>query len=160
LGIRLKNIQPEDLETLSDFFAGNNVPGITDSFTPFPLTPETAEWIACQPHRDRFYLAFDGNTPVGFSMLRGWDEGYSIPSFGIFIDHRQHGHGFGRELLALTVGEAKNLGCEKVRLSVYASNPAACRIYRDLGFVEAERISITHLGQKDQKIVMVKELNS
>jgi ribosomal protein S18 acetylase RimI-like enzyme len=91
-------------------------------------------------------------------MLRGWDEGFSIPSFGMFIDHRRHGLGLGKEMLALTIEAARELLCEKIRLSVFASNPSACRIYLGAGFKEIERIAVIHHGAADQKIVMIKDV--
>lgn len=91
-------------------------------------------------------------------MLRGWEEGYTVPSFGMFIDHRQHGKGYGKELLGKTIEAAQKLGCHQIRLSVYASNQPACKIYAAYGFFETERIDIEEHGEKDQKIIMVKDL--
>jgi ribosomal protein S18 acetylase RimI-like enzyme len=154
----IKIVWPEDLGLLSTFFIANNVDRITCSFTPFTLSIETARWIACEPHKDKFYLGLIENKPVGFSMLRGWDEGFSIPSFGIFIDYRKHGLGLGKEMLDLTIEAAKNLACEKVRLSVYTSNPSACKLYLSKGFKEIERSPVMHNGVPDQKIIMIKDL--
>lgn len=140
------------------FFAENNVEAITRSFTPFELSDETARWIACEPHKDQFYLGTIDDQPVGFSMLRGWDEGFSVPSLGIFIDYRKHGLGFGKKLLDLTIEAAKSLNCTKIRLSAYASNQSACKIYWSRGFKEIERSTVTHNGTLDENIVMLKDL--
>lgn len=153
-----KIIRPDDLGQLLTFFSENNVELITRSFAPFTLSSETARWIACEPHNDKFYLGLIENEPVGFSMLRGWDEGFSIPSFGIFIDHRKHGLGLGKEMLDLTIEAAKNLDCEKIRLSVFASNPSACKLYLSRMFKEIERSPVAHNGVPDQKIIMIKDL--
>lgn len=40
---------------------------------------------------------------IGIFMLRGWDEGYEIPSFGIVIDEQYRGYA----LLTLTLETAK-----------------------------------------------------
>lgn len=154
----IKIIRPYDLGQLLTFFIENNVDIITRSFAPFTLSIETARWIACESHKDKFYLGLIENKPVGFSMLRGWDEGFSIPGFGIFIDHRKHGLGLGKELLDLTIEAAKNLDCEKVRLSVFASNPSACKLYLSRMFKEIERSSVVHNGVPDQRIIMIKDL--
>ena len=152
----IKIIQPNSFGQLSMFFAENNVDAVTRSFTPFELSAEMARWIACEPHKDRFYLGMIDDKPVGFSMLRGWDEGFSIPSFGIFIDYRKHGLGLGKELLDLTIEAAKGLNCSKIRLSAYASNLSACKIYLSRGFKEMERSTVMHNDALDEKIVMLK----
>ncbi len=156
--MEFKQIDCTDVELLSRFFVENNVPKITSMFTAFPLTREIAHWIACEPHQDRFYIALQNGEITGFSMLRGWDEGFSVPSFGIFIDHRKHGFGIGKELLDHTIEAAQKIGCKKIRLSVYASNQIAYKIYENRGFTEIERLAIEHNGLPDQRIVMLKEL--
>lgn len=158
MNIFLKQIQSDDFEALKSLFLKNNQPVITNTFHPFPLTVETAWWMSYQPRLDRFYIALLGGAPVGFSMLRGWDEGYDVPSFGVFIDFDYHGKGIGNYVLTLTMEEARKIGCKKIRLSVYASNLAALVMYQHKGFVEIERAKVDHLGLPDQKITMVKEL--
>jgi len=93
-------------------------------------------------------------------MLRGWDEGYSIPSFGILVDHRFHNCGVGTRMTQFAIAEALGLGCEQVRLSVYASNEVALRLYGSLGFEERARKSVLVMGQPDEKIIMVKDLGT
>jgi len=156
--MKLKSIEPSDLGRLSKLFTDNNIDKVIQTFTPFELSPEMAMWIACEPHKDHFYLGIIHNIPIGFSMLRGWDEGFSVPSFGIFIDHRQHGQGLGKQLLDLTIEEAKKLQCHHIRLSVYASNPSACKIYRSRGFKETDRKAVMNKGFADEKIVMLKDI--
>ena len=89
---------------------------------------------------DRFYGAFEpAGEMVALSMLRGWDEGYVVPSFGIAVDAGWHGRGVGTRMTAWTVEQARALGAPSVRLTVYADNPGARRIYERLGFAERER---------------------
>jgi len=154
----LKKISPDDVDQVSKFFTENSVDAITCFFSPFELTAETARWIACEPHKDRFYLGKVNNQIVGFSMLRGWDEGFTVPSFGIFIDHRKHGLGFGKNLLDLTIEEAERLQCPKIRLSVFASNQPAFKLYLSRGFKETNRSAVKHNNIADENIIMEKEL--
>lgn len=153
-----REIEPADYAALSSFLESNNVAAVVRTFNPFPMTDETARRIALAPHKDHFYGAFLDGRIVALSMLRGWDEGYTVPSFGIIVDHRFHNRGIGAALTSFTVEEARRLGCERVRLSVYASNPAAVHIYASRGFVEHEREPILLMGVPDEKIVMLKEL--
>jgi ribosomal-protein-alanine N-acetyltransferase len=144
-------IGPEHVEELTVLFERNRTPAVTEMFDPFPLDAAQARKIALDDGEDAFYLARSGKLPVGFSMLRGFDEGYAIPSFGIFVDQRSQGRGIGRKLTAWTVEQARGRGCPAVRLTVYAANLAACRLYESLGFVERERQSV---DRPDEKIVM------
>jgi ribosomal-protein-alanine N-acetyltransferase len=152
--LRCEPVGPEHLETLSALFERNQIPQVTDMFDPFPLDAAQARKIALGAGEDAFYIAVRGELPVGFSMLRGFDEGYEIPSFGIFVDYDCHGRGIGRELTAWTVEQARGRGCPAVRLTVYATNVAARGLYESLGFVERERESVDRKGRPDEKIVM------
>lgn len=151
-------IKPGDFHLLSKLFNENNIQDITNTFDPFPLTVESAHWIACQPHQDKYYLAISGGIMVGFSMLRGWEEGYSVPSFGMFVDYGHQGRGFGNAILDLTIQEAKNLNCRQIRLSVFSNNPIALKMYLSRGFQQMRRELIEHHGIRVEKIIMVKDL--
>lgn len=151
----LHEIGAQDFDVLKKFFRENDVTEITQTFTAFPLNEQTAEIIACHDHLDKYFLLFEQSNPVGFSMLRGYDEGYSVPSFGVFIDHRQLGKGLGKMLLKLTVDEAVRTGSDKVRLSVYKSNSGAVKIYSDFGFQVIDEEPIELHGRPDKKLIMV-----
>ena len=154
-----RKIKPEHYEMLSSFLEENNLPVVVRTFNPFPMTEETARKIALAPRRDHYYGAFLAARIVGLSMLRGWNEGYSVPSFGIIVDHSFHNRGIGARMTEFTVEEARKLGCARVRLTVYASNHAAVRIYAAKGFVECGREPVLLMGAPDERIVMLKELS-
>lgn len=156
--LRFETVGPRHAEALSALFERNSVPSVTRSFDPFPLTADRARQIACESAEDTFYLALAADRPVGFSMLRGFDAGYAIPSFGIFVDRLHQGEGIGRRLTEWTVAQARRRGCPAVRLTVYASNPAAYALYASLGFRERERQPVERAGRVDEKIVMLLEL--
>jgi ribosomal protein S18 acetylase RimI-like enzyme len=40
-----------------------------------------------------------GSRIVGYGMLRGWDEGYSVPSLGILVRAEACGQGIGKLLM-------------------------------------------------------------
>ncbi len=154
LGLDFVPIGPNQLERLVVLFERNRVARVTELFDPFPLDAAQARWIALEPHRDSFYLALREGRPVGFSMLRGFDEGYPIPSFGIFVDHESHSEGVGRALTAWTIEQARRGGCSAVRLGVYVANSSARRLYESLGFVEQKRQLVDRAGRSEEKIVM------
>jgi ribosomal protein S18 acetylase RimI-like enzyme len=138
--LAFRELVDADEQALGRFFVRNDVPAVTATFTPFPMTAESAAALLAERREDRFYGAFAGAEEiVGFSMLRGWDEGFEVPSFGIAVDAGWHGRGLGTRMTAWTIEQARAVGAPRVRLTVYEDNPAAQRIYARLGFVEHER---------------------
>jgi ribosomal-protein-alanine N-acetyltransferase len=156
LRLAIEPVEARHVQALVELFESNCVPVVSDSFDPFPLTADEAERIALQPRRDTYFVASLQGGLVAMSMLRGFDEGFEVPSFGIFVDHRHHGEGIGRQLTAWTVDEAGRRGYPSVRLSVYASNASALHLYRSLGFGEQQRDLVTRAGGEDEKILMTK----
>ena len=140
----IREIISEDYELLAYFFDENNVPDVIRVFHPFSLDGKSAYDIACMDHLDRYYIALSDNKIIGFCMLRGWDEGYSIPSFGVLVDRKFQNLGLGRKITVHAIEEAKRFGCHRVRLSVYASNKIALNLYTSLGFNE-EKLSLIHI---------------
>ena len=158
LPIRIEPVKTSHVQALIELFERNCVLEVGKNFDPFPLTAEQARRIALEACLDAYFVARMETELVGMSMLRGFDEGFEVPSFGIFIDYHHHGQGIGRRLTSWTVGEAGRRGCSSIRLSVYASNTAALRLYRSLGFEEQGREAVARVTGKDEKIVMTKSL--
>jgi glycosyltransferase involved in cell wall biosynthesis/ribosomal protein S18 acetylase RimI-like enzyme len=138
--IELRSLTTGDRSELRSFFVRNDVPAVTTTFDPFALDERSADRILDERREDLFFGAFaaDGRM-LALSMLRGWDEGYETPSFGIAVDHELHGQGLGRRMTAWTIDQARARGCAAVRLTVYDDNPAATTLYGSLGFAEIER---------------------
>ena len=153
-----RGLGPGDRPALGRFLRRNDVPEVTGHFHPFPMTEVTAEEISLRPGADRYYGAFIEGRLVALSMLRGWNEGFDVPSFGIVVDAAWHGRGIGSMLTDFTLERVPWLGSERVRLTVYKSNDRAYRMYADRGFSEVERAPIERAGERDERIVMVKEL--
>src|SRR2546423_8118918 len=158
--LNCREIGPQDLEILARFLEENNLPSEVGTFNPFPMTSETAKKIACLPRRDHYYGAFLDGRIIGLAMLRGWDEGYSVPSFGIIIDHRFQRLGMGSRMLDYTIDAGVQLGCSSIRLSVFASNQRAVHLYLSRGIVEDSREDILLSGESDERIIMFKEITS
>jgi [ribosomal protein S18]-alanine N-acetyltransferase len=138
--LTFRELVASDEDALARFLVRNDVPAVTVTFTPFPMTAATAATLLSERREDRYYGAFATvGELVALSMLRGWDEGFVVPSFGIAVDASWHGRGVGTRMTAWTVEQARTLGAPSVRLTVYADNPGARRIYERLGFTERER---------------------
>jgi len=155
--VSVRALGPADRAELERFYRENNRPDVTAQFHPFPLTDERAEFIACAAHCDEYYAAFsrEGRI-VGMAMLRGWDEGYEIPSLGVVVDLACRGRGIGRRLCDWAIGRARERGCRRVRLTVQAGNAPALKLYRSLGFREESRGPAAEPGR--ERLVMMKDL--
>jgi glycosyltransferase involved in cell wall biosynthesis/GNAT superfamily N-acetyltransferase len=158
--VELRKLGPDDSDALVRFFVRNNLPEVMTHFHPFQLSPDNARQIARHRGRDAYFGAFEDGEVLGMSMLRGWDEGYEVPSFGVVVDVRHHGRGLGSKLTDFAIEQARELGSERVRLSVYSSNQVAHRMYEVRGFVEQERTEVQLPNGSDERIVMVKELTA
>jgi len=145
---------PDHVAALAGFFTDNDRPEITTFFHPFPLTTETAQRITQEARKDRYYVALEGPRVVGLAMLRAWDEGYDVPSFGLIVDYRFQGSGLGRRLTEFAIGQARLLDCRAVRLTVWAANAHAARLYESLGFIEVERRPMLRSGEHDMRLTM------
>jgi len=153
-GLVIARVTAADANALASLFGRNRGTPASETFDPFELTAARARLIAGSVSRDPYFLARLGREAVAFSMLRGFDEGYAIPSLGVLVDGRHQGRGIGRWLTERTIAAARELGAPAVRLTVYASNAVGVGLYRSLGFVERERSRIERHGAPDEKLVM------
>jgi ribosomal protein S18 acetylase RimI-like enzyme len=147
--VSIDRIRPADEASLGDLFeefAADTE--IVQFFHPHPLTRNFATWLCGPegPRQDRYFLARREQRLVGYSMLRGWDAGYSIPSFGNCVCRSARGLGIGRLLLAHAIEEARTAGASRLRLSVYRSNYAALHIYSSFGFSFEEKNALELVG--------------
>lgn len=135
----MRLLDASDVAKLGEFFERNNRDEVTRFFHPFPMTSSTAAVLLQTGRRDLFFGMEVGDSLVAFSMLRGWDDGFDIPSFGIVVDFYQQRRGLGRRLTEWTLRWADQIGCAMVRLTSYLENQTACRLYTSLGFKEVSR---------------------
>jgi ribosomal protein S18 acetylase RimI-like enzyme len=67
-------------------------------------------------------------------MLRGWDEGFEVPSLGIATRSSVRGTGLGGLLVQFLHAAACRRGANRVILKVYKDNIPARRLYEKLGY--------------------------
>ena len=101
---------------------------------------------------DVHVLGRTGDEVVAFGMLRGWREGFAIPSLGIAVRADREGSGFGRAMMEALHGLARSRGAPSVRLRVHAENHHARRLYESVGYREA--------GIERGEIVMVRDIST
>ena len=135
-----------DLEQgLARFFQDLEASGDTAHFHPHPMTPAAAAERVRYRGKDVYYVVTTGERVIGYGMLRGWDQGYAVPSLGIALHPDARGLGLGRTLMLVMHSEAKRRGAAKIRLKVYPDNEAAVSLYRSLGYVYEEKLEAGQL---------------
>jgi [ribosomal protein S18]-alanine N-acetyltransferase len=123
---------------LGKFFQALEAAGDAAWFHPHPLTASHAVTVCSRQTKDVYLALKQGDDIVAYGMLRGWDEGYRIPSLGVAVHPDWRGLGLGRRMMEELHSAARGLGAERVRLKVYRSNVNAMALYRDLGYEFAD----------------------
>ena len=126
-------IGPADEAILADIFSDID----ETYFRPHPFTVDEAKNVADRRGLDAYALLVENGRAVAYGMLRGPDEGYSVPSLGIAVRTSAQNRGLGRLMMAHLHAEAVRRGATVVRLRVHPDNAKARRLYESLGYVYA-----------------------
>jgi RimJ/RimL family protein N-acetyltransferase len=120
-------------------------------FRPFAFDEATVRAQLERAQKDRFWgIKTIAGELAGFYMLRGFDEGYERPSFGVFIAEQFAGRGLARQALDAATQWCEEHGVREMMLTVFPENSAARRVYEEAGFAVAE--------SRPERIVMTKRL--
>lgn len=79
--------------------------------------------------RDAYQGLFENGRLVGFFMLRGWDSGYEIPSFGVVVDEQTRGKGYLHATLEMAAELCRAAGAKRFLAKIHPENlaPRAAR---------------------------------
>jgi RimJ/RimL family protein N-acetyltransferase len=103
-------------------------------FTPFSFAVETIGNILKFARMDCYWGMRVGGELAGFFMLRGFDEGYERPSFGVFIAEKFSNKNLGSLALQYSLSWCKLNNISRVMLKVHPENIYARRAYEKAGF--------------------------
>ncbi len=98
--------------------------------------------------KDYFVFLMDVDTIAGYGMLRGWQEGFEIPSLGIMTDINYRGQGISSKMMDHLHRVAKERGAERIRLAVYKENKIAISLYNKLGYEFLDKNEKEFMGIK------------
>lgn len=132
--LEYRPVRNGDADALGVFFQALRAAGDENWFHPHPLTLDEAERLCALRDRDQYLIASHGPKVVAYGLLRGWEEGYAIPSLGVAVHPECRGAGLGRSFMLYLHSVAFLRGAPRIRLKVYASNHRARALYEQLGY--------------------------
>lgn len=109
-------------------------PEYSQYFTPFPCDAETFRCLLERKRRDQYFVVLLDGRVAGFYMLRGLDEGFSVPAYGVWIAAQYSGRGLALATLTHAMEASRALGCERLMLKVHPENGRARAMYERFGF--------------------------
>lgn len=139
-------------EALSRFFSDLNVKGDNAFFHPHATDEASLRGVARDTGDDLYYLFVRGREVLGYGLLRGWNEGYEIPSLGIAVHPSMRGAGLGRLIMDFLEAIARIRGASSIRLRVHKDNAIAHGMYARRGYL------LMPDGQDESMIVGIKSL--
>jgi [ribosomal protein S18]-alanine N-acetyltransferase len=131
--LEFRRLSPALESGLAAFFADLTAAGDDRYFHPHPFTAAEAARLCLYAGPDLYYAAV-ADRVLGYGLLRGWDEGYSVPSLGIAVHPAARGTGIAGAFMHFLHSAAAARRAPKVRLKVYSGNTAAKRLYERLGY--------------------------
>jgi ribosomal protein S18 acetylase RimI-like enzyme len=131
-------LSPAETDAVGKFFLQIARDPETKFFHPHPFTFAEAARVCSHAGNDKYVgLRRDGDF-LAYGMLRGWDEGYLVPSLGIYVAPELRRTGAAQALMQVLHLLARLAGAKQVRLKVYRENSPAYRMYRSMGYIFTE----------------------
>lgn len=149
--VTIKRLSVESANDLSELLSKED-PDYSKHFTAFNFDYATIKEKLLHLTKDCFWGIYFENTLTGFYMLRGFDEGYEIPSYGVFISKEFSGKGLSKLTLQHAISYCKLNGIKNLMLKVHPDNLVAKKIYEDFGFKQ------TGIDSKNNNLIYHKEL--
>lgn len=134
VSLEMLHLRPVHAGLLADLFGRIALDSLASRFHPHPFTPADATRICNHIGQDRYLALQVDDRFFAYGMLRGWDEGFSVPSLGIYVAPELRGSGASRLMMEHLHLIARLSGAEKIRLKVYPENLPAYKLYMSLGY--------------------------
>lgn len=135
--VSFKKLEVSDSKIVSDLVL-HSPHSYRAYFHPFDFDYRSIYTILRQAKKDIFFgleINLDHSIEMGgFYMLRGLDEGYCDPMYGVFVSHRYSSKSLARLSLAHAECFCKLNQYRQLLLKVNPDNVRAKRLYESLGF--------------------------
>jgi RimJ/RimL family protein N-acetyltransferase len=129
-----RNLVVDDAAELARLLAAQK-PDYLAHFHPFSFDESALRSVIGDARKDWFRAFECAGNIVGFFMLRGFDAGFSRPSYGVFIAGDFSGRGLGKRALQESIEWGRANGVKSIMLKVSSSNERAARLYVSAGFI-------------------------
>lgn len=131
----IRSLGIEDAAELSSMLQAQS-PDYIRFFYPFEFDLEAISNVLANQGQDVLMGVYWESQIVVFFILRGWNEGYDVPSFGIIVDENYRGCGL--ELISLDAAKVicRLRGAERMMLKMHPDNITAKGVARKIGFVQ------------------------
>jgi RimJ/RimL family protein N-acetyltransferase len=133
ISLEIKRITSNQSDELSYLLSGSEKE-YSYYFIPFSFDSETIRKVLSKVIKDQFYGIYIENELIGFYMLRGFDEGYEVPSYGVWISEKYSNKGLSTFTLNHAITFCKMNSIKKLMLKVHPDNIRAKHIYEKHGF--------------------------
>lgn len=134
LSLEIKRINTNQANELSDLLLKSSKE-YSQHFIPFEFDLDSVITAMSKANKDMFYGVFIDSEIVGFYMLRGWDAGYEVPSYGVWIAENYSSKGISKLTLTHAISICRINSIKRLMLKVHPENLVAKKIYEDFGFV-------------------------
>lgn len=132
--LHLTRLSPADASALSVLLTADDN-DYKQYFIPFPTDIKSLEERLTSVREDRYWgIWFDGAL-AAFFMMRGFDEGYQRPSFGVYTARAYSGKGLSRFALDYCMSWCRMNNIAAVMLKVHPDNRYARQTYEKAGFI-------------------------
>lgn len=119
---------------LARFFAALAAAGDDAFFHPHAGDVDALRSLAAQPGDDLYFVFVEGDDVRAYGLLRGWNEGYDVPSLGIAVHPQARATGLGRLVMDYLEAMARHRGAPAIRLRVHKDNAHAIGMYERRGY--------------------------
>ncbi len=136
--LEIRPLSAVDAENLTRMLASAD-PAYVLHFFPFPFKLEAIREILESKKEDQYYGIYSGTRLAGFFMLRGFDQGYQVPAYGVFIDESYRSLGLATLSLYHAISFCKTNRIGQLMLKVHPDNAAARHVYEKAGFRKTGR---------------------
>lgn len=114
-------------------FIENNISDLV-FFNPHSMDYDSIFSILTNKKNDKYKIVICEDRVIGYGILRGWDEGFEIPSLGIMVDKDFRGIGLSKTIMQFLESSAKLMKSKKIRIVVHKDNQVAYNLYKSLNY--------------------------
>lgn len=133
----IRPLEPADGPALSSLLSSQS-PEYLRFFRPFGFDQDSISALLRGKVQDIYMGIFWEERQAGFFMLRGWDEGYEVPAYGVLIDEAHSGLGLATLSLRISKAICRLRRAPRIMLKVDDANVRARRVFELAGFVQTE----------------------